>query len=195
MDTVLKKILKKKKCDYCGDAPVNHFFSFFESILALTLNVSNNIFLKHVPKFLKDFAEDIPFYLFRIFHLFKLVRFSSDIEKSRTLRSKVIWLEAERRGIKMEQIILFGKPIDQYRAHLKIGNKMKDFYFDSIPLRPEFLEMSQNWDNKAVLKKEFSKLNIPVPVYFTLPFHIFLSSYLDWEKSEKILEKIFSRLP
>ncbi|PIR68311.1 hypothetical protein COU49_01980 [Candidatus Nomurabacteria bacterium CG10_big_fil_rev_8_21_14_0_10_35_16] len=157
--------IKKSTCSYCGDAPINHFFSYCESLISITLDGYTTNFPKYVPSFLEHFANYIPVFLFKTLVFFKLAKFSSDINKANTFRSRVIWEEAIRRGIKMEQIILLGKPLDYYHA-LFHG---KDIYFDSIPIPPSFMKVGKNWDDKAILKKEFIKKNIPVPDYFQLP--------------------------
>lgn len=171
-------------CSYCGDAPVNHTLSFLESIVSITIDNQAKKFLKYIPSFIKKFADSTPEFLFRTLASFKLVKFSGDMAKANNFRSKVIWEEAQKRGILMEQVIFLNKPLDYYRAKLKVKDKIKHFYFESIPIRPEFLDVSKNWDDKVILKQEFSKYNIPIPVYLELsPF------------SYKNIEKIFSQLP
>jgi len=171
--------VKKSFCSYCGDAPINHLFSFLESVVYITLDIQAKKLIKHVPNFIKDFADLIPVFLFETLAFLKLVKFSSDINRAYTFRSKIIWEEAKKRGIIMKQVIFLGKPLDHYRATLN----GKNFYFESIPIRPEFLDMSQNWDDKVVLKQEFSRKSIPIPAYFGLSF-----------LSLKNMEEIFFKL-
>ncbi|OGI68255.1 hypothetical protein A2738_02220 [Candidatus Nomurabacteria bacterium RIFCSPHIGHO2_01_FULL_42_15] len=180
---------KQSSCSYCGDAPINHTFSFFESIFSITLDNQAKRFIKYVPAAIKHFADSVPEFLFRSLVFFKLAKFSDGMEKANTFRSKIIWEEAKRRRIKMEQVILWGRPLDHYRAILPIGGRPKNFYFESIPIPPEFSEMSDNWDDKATLKDEFQKYGIPVPGYCELsPF-----SLLRFNDAGKI-EDIFSKL-
>jgi len=98
----------------------------------------------------------------------------------------VIWEEAKRRGIKMEQVILFGKPLDHYRALRSLGEvgRAHWIYFESLPIPPESLDMRRNWDDKFILKSEFDKGGIPVPRYLKFPLFY----------SQKNLEEIFSKL-
>ncbi len=168
--------VKKSFCSYCGDAPINHTNSFLESIVSITLDNHARKFIKYVPSFVKDFVDLVPEFLFRTLVFFKLAKFSSDINKANTFRSRIIWEEANKRGIIMEQVVFLGKPLDQYRALLKIKNQNNYFYFESIPIRPEFLDMSKNWDDKVLLKQEFKKHKIPVPSYFKLPLLTFFRS-------------------
>lgn len=182
--------VKKSSCSYCGDAPINHTLSFLESVVSITLDNHLKKFIKYVPFFVKDFVDLVPEFLFRTLAFFKLAKFSGDINRARSFRSKIIWEEAQKRGILMEQVIFLNKPLDFYRAKLKIKNKIENFYFESIPIRPEFLDMSKNWDDKVILKQEFRKYNIPAPAHFELsPF-----SFFHLKNINKNTEKIFSKL-
>ncbi|MGB4965767.1 MAG: hypothetical protein WBO77_01510, partial [Microgenomates group bacterium] len=60
--------------------------------------------------------------------------FHEDISKARSDRSKVIWKEAQKRGIRMQGISVWGKPIEQYRAHVE--GKWR--YFESLPIPPHY---------------------------------------------------------
>ncbi len=179
--------VKKSSCSYCGDAPINHSLSFLESLISITLDNNAKKFIKYVPSFVKHFADSVPEFLFRTLAFLKLAKFSADIERANSFRSRIIWEEAHKRGIQMQQVIFLGKPLDHYRARLKVKNKKKNFYFESIPIRPEFLDMSKNWDDKVILKQEFFKNNIPVPAYVELsPFSLL-------RLKNKNIENIFSK--
>src|SRR3989338_7295397 len=174
--------IKKGSCSYCGDALINHPLYFLESLVTVSVDSRAVKLTKYVPGFVKDFVNCIPRFLFETFSVFKLVRFSSDINRANTFRSRVIWEEASRRGIVMEQVVFFSRPLDYYRFR----HKGKKIYFESIPLRPESLDMSKNWDDKVVIKQEFAKRGIPVPSYFEVS---------SWRlRSSKKAEKIFSKL-
>ena len=166
MDTYKEPTIKKSACEYCGDAGVNHTLSYIESLI--TVGVDGHMYrvIKYAPQFVKDFAEWLPTALFQLFVVLKKAAFSEDIEKACSFRSRIIWEEARVRGIKMEQLVFFGRPLDYYRATYN-GKK---FYFESIPIPPQFLDTDKNWDDKIVLKKEFAKHNIPIPKYAELSF-------------------------
>lgn len=148
-------------CSYCGDAQVNHKLYFIENFFSSVVDSHMVAVTSYAPNFLKDFAGWIPVALFNILLSLKLASFSSDIDKASSFRSKIIWEEAKRRGINMEQIFLGKKPLDWYRA--KINGK--NIYFESIPIQSEFLDFKKDWDNKIVLKKELAKHGIPVPLH------------------------------
>jgi len=172
---------KKSSCSYCGDASINHTLYFLESFISIALDTHAVRMIKYVPSFIKKFVDLVPKFLFETLALFNLAEFSDDIEKANTFRSRVIWEEAKKRGIKMEQVIFRGRPLDYYRTLVR----GKNFYFESIPIKPEFLETNKNWDDKVVLKQEFRKCGIPVPICLSLSFWQF--------RSKSNLEKIFSK--
>jgi cyanophycin synthetase len=182
--------LNKTSCSYCGNAPTSHFFSFAESLIFITLDNHAKKLITHTPSFIKKLADAIPPFLFRTLAFFKLVEFSRDINKAYTFRSKIIWQEAERRGIVMEQIIFLGKPLEYFRSplpFLRKGRKIiKNYYFESLPIRPEFLDLRKNWDDKVILKEELMKYDIPVPTFRELSFFSLYRSQVD---------KVFSKLP
>lgn len=156
---------EKSSCPYCGDAPINHALFYFVSLISMTLDNHIIRVTRHAPDFLKNFVDWLLFYFFETMIFFKLAELSSDINRAKTFRSRVVWEEGERRGIEMRQLIMFHKPLDQYRARIK----GKLFYFNSLPIPPKLLNMTKNWDDKFLLKQEFSKKNIPIPHYFAFP--------------------------
>ncbi len=160
---------KKSSCSYCGDAGVNHALFYFDSLISSFLGPHVSSVAKRAPDFLKRFADWLPVFTFKTFALIGLARFSGDISRANTFRSRVVWEEAHRQGIRMEQLILFGKPIEFYRAFIKIKGKTREIFFQSLPIPPEFMEFKKDWDNKFVLKEELRKHNIPVPAYRCLP--------------------------
>ena len=156
---------KASDCSYCGDAPISHALFYPMSLFAVAFDNDMLKVTSEAPAFFRDFVEWVWSMFFETLLFFRVAHTSSLIEKANTFRSRVIWEEARRRGISMEQIFMFGRPLDQYRA--KIHNKW--VYFNSLPIPPRMLRFRKNWDDKFILKKEFSKKNIPVPTYVQFP--------------------------
>ncbi|MDQ5929668.1 MAG: ATP-grasp protein [Bacteroidota bacterium] len=152
---------KKSNCPYCGDSPINHTLAyvgqtcgvFLDPLISLIAGTSNGLFSKILVIFNRVF---ISYSLF-----IGVLKFNKDVNRANTGRSKVIWEEANRRGIEMEQLVIYGKPIEQYRAKIK-NNKW--FYFESLPIPPNLPQDSYNYiDDKIQLKKVLDKSGIPVP--------------------------------
>ena len=75
---------------------------------------------------------------YKLLKFFGALRYSTDISKAVNGRSKLIWEEAILRGIKMNQLVIFGKYMDYYRA--KINEIF--FYFESLPIPGKNLSQS-----------------------------------------------------
>lgn len=150
---------KKSTCPYCGDAPVQHGLFYAASVMSFFLDDHIMGVARHAPKFLRNFVDWFMYFTLDTFVFLGLGRLSDDISLARTFRSRVIWEEAKKRGIGMKQLILFGKPMDQYRT-IKDG---KAVYFDSLPIQQKYLNVKDNWDDKFLLKEELRKNNVPVP--------------------------------
>jgi len=178
---------KKSSCSYCGDAQVSHAFFYFDSFMSAMLEPHILSVSRRAPGFLKKFADWLPIFTFKTFSLFGLARFSGDISKSKTFRSKVAWEEAERRGIRVEQLILLGLPMEYYRAFLGEKGEEREIFFQSLPIPPKYLELSADWDNKFILKEALRKHGIPVPSYFLLPFSL---PFFSHRKLLQIFEQI-----
>lgn len=106
---------------------------------------------------LTDFVEKM---LFELSALVYLATWNDDVGKALTGRSKLIWEEANKRGIKMQQVKVFGKPIESYRAIIK-GKKV---YFQSLPIPPWLKQKGYLWlDDKYLLHEALAKAGINAP--------------------------------
>jgi len=137
-------------CSYCGEAPVNHKLQYFENVVNTLFDSWMAVTLKYTPKAIKEIVDWVPVGLFNGLNALGLAHFSTDITKAHSFRSQVIWEEANRRGIVMEQVIVGKRPLEWYRARLP----NKTIYFESIPIQSEFLDGGIDWDNKIILKKK-----------------------------------------
>lgn len=92
--------------------------------------------------------------------LIGILKWSNDTEKAVTGRSKIIWEEAKERGIHMQQAVIFGKPVELYRA--KINGK--NFVFTSLPIPAHLPQSGYTWlDDKFKLSEELRKAGIASP--------------------------------
>lgn len=156
---------KPGACAACGNSPVNHHVAFvFNTLNAVFSVMSHRITGTRVLSAL-DTGARIMMETMDVIHTAVMqrigaVRWGTDPQKARTYRSQVIWEEAARRGIRMEQMFLFGMASDVYRAHLRGAWH----YFKSIPLPPEVPQDAYLWiDDKTVLKEELRRIGIPTP--------------------------------
>ena len=152
---------KKNPCAACGTSPVNHPLFYFGSALESTIEKTMRFLFGwiHVSREGK-IANTITAGLVSCFRIVGLARFDTDTEKAVSGRSKLIWEEANRRGIPMQQIVMFGKHLEQYRA--KIGGSW--IYFQSIPIPFWLPQDGYDWmDDKFALGSHLEKAGIRAP--------------------------------
>jgi D-alanine-D-alanine ligase-like ATP-grasp enzyme len=165
----------KKKCVYCGDAPTNHTLHY--------INTSIDLFFSSlVPKKEKSgshFLDPERSPLVRVvgravaglMGSLRMLRFSDDVDDAVSERTKVIWREAQVRGITMQQVLVFGLKREESRAllpqkkGLENDNRLKRKweYFQSIPIPRWAIQPSSTWvDDKSTFKKNFKKAGLPI---------------------------------
>src|SRR3989344_6097545 len=64
MSQINEPHVKQSSCSYCGDAPINHTFSFIESWVAFNVEAHLVKPIKIFPNLLKDLVDLIPVFLF-----------------------------------------------------------------------------------------------------------------------------------
>jgi D-alanine-D-alanine ligase-like ATP-grasp enzyme len=148
------------KCVYCGANPIPHFSTRVNEGLNLALMPFNRlVFGGWFGQLLDIMGEKISDALIELFHLAGLATYNDDITTAKTLRGKVLWEEAQSRGIPMQSIRMLGKEVDMYRA--KIGRKW--IAFRSLPRPASLTNASQWWlDDKWILKQKLLEAGVPV---------------------------------
>ena len=150
-------------CAACGDSPVVHSVAFATSTLEAYLIDRLNQFRPHrkVRRSLRALKREELFesLLIRFARLLRIAKSSHDPERAYTYRSQVIWEEALRRGIPMEQQMMFGAATELYRAQM--GGRWH--YFVSLPIPAEKQHhMFTGIDDKQRLKQFLQAHDIPV---------------------------------
>jgi len=88
-----------------------------------------------------------------------LVEINTDIANIKYDRARVLWEEALRRGISIEEIKPFGRSIDLYKARVR----NKDLYFMNLPRLEHVGTSNLTWiDDKLLLKKKLRAGGFPV---------------------------------
>ena len=152
----------KDTCSACGTAPINHYLALGLSVFdelqnrvdgALKYSVSNSWLQKGAILLEKG--------MFRLAYILGIATFNkTDLEKASIGRSKIIWEEAVRRNIPMEQVLMFGKPTDYFRAFID----GKYYYFNSLPIPPWLPQEGYRWvDDKLRLADVLISAGVPAP--------------------------------
>lgn len=159
---------KPSSCPDCGNSPVNHFESYISHTLAVWSSRSARRKRAGLAGLIRGISDTLYAYIepafFRILSHLPGTRFGTDIASARTYRSQVVWEEAVRRGIRMEQLIFFKLKTDVYRAYIRGGWT----YFISIPVPPELSSDASEWmDDKLLLKDALAAAGVPSPRVFS----------------------------
>ncbi len=150
--------MKKEKihCPDCGGAPVNHLITYLTILLGSFVEPWTNWMGKLIPESSFDWLGQ---YLTKTLVFLKLGKITDMPQKDDSGRTKVLWDEANKRGIKMFEFRLFGIGHDIFVTDYK-GEKR---FFDVLPRPKYYNPKGLEWmDNKGEMKKHFSKAGIPV---------------------------------
>jgi cyanophycin synthetase len=152
-------------CKTCGNSPVNHRVAYYVATFAIAqARVSRAA--RHVPlltafeSFVRRVMLRVDSLVYRLFALLGFVTFNTIPEKAVSYRSQVVWEEAGRRGITMEQVCFLGRHTEMYRARLR----GRWIYFESLPIPEEATQHAYGWLDDKVMLNEFLRENgIPLP--------------------------------
>ncbi len=152
--------LADKSCVYCGNNPVNHAANYLHEFIS-TLTAPFYQVMMLIPLDITNKIVSIMYWpIIYLAGKCGIWKYHRSNQKIRTDRSRVIWEEAKKRGIEMEGLLLFGKPIEQYRA--KVNGRW--YYFESLPIPPHLHHNRYAWlDDKYKFKKLMSQFSIPTP--------------------------------
>ncbi|MBV9159553.1 MAG: ATP-grasp domain-containing protein [Candidatus Kaiserbacteria bacterium] len=148
-------------CADCGNSPVNHLETYLSHSLGMIFAADSDPRERgKIVGAIDRLVVALDPLVYRFFAALPGARFAHDPVKSATYRSQVIWEEARRRGIEMEQLVLIGKHTDIYRARIDGAWR----YFQSLPVPPQLEYPSYGWiDDKIALKRALASAGIDVP--------------------------------
>jgi cyanophycin synthetase len=149
-----------KTCLYCGNNPIPHFqHKLHESMDIMFEPIRRYFFISSIGKIADKITDLIGLGLFYVLKPLGLIKINTDIDKIIYPRAQVLWEEALRRKIRIEEIKPFNQSIDLYRAHLN-GKWM---YFMNLPRLETITGSNLNWvDDKYLLKKKLLENHLPV---------------------------------
>jgi len=112
--------MQKNDCPYCGNNPVPHFLNwYFESFNVFFTPFRRLIFYNPAAKKLRLFLSRLNLgkLFVQIGDFLGLITYNTDIFQCKVPRAVVLWQEAEKRGMIMKELLLFGRPFDTYIAY------------------------------------------------------------------------------
>lgn len=150
--------MKKQKnyCPDCGGAQINHKFTYFSILLSYIFDPLMNWMNKLIPE--KSF-DSIGLGLIKTLAFLRLGKITTKVSEDDSGRARVLWVEAEKRGIKLYEFRLFGIGHNIFVSDYK-GDRR---FFDVLPRPSNYDPKGLEWmDDKRKMKKHFEKAGIKV---------------------------------
>lgn len=115
---------KSRGCVFCGSNPVNsHFlYWYFQSSNIFLASIRRFVLCNSIAAGLKKQLERLavpPIFLVKLGLFFRVLRLQGNLDKCTAPRAKVLWAEAEKRQIEIQELLLFNRPFDVYIARKK----------------------------------------------------------------------------
>ena len=146
----------KKHCVDCGGAQVNHSMVYFSLWLTEMVEPWTKWMDNIIPERKLEWLGPILIKVLAILHLGTITKVPNEKD---SLRAKVLWIEAIRRGIEMREFHLFGIGNDIFISKFKGETR----FFDVLPRTKNYNPKGLCWmDNKNEMKKHFEKEGIKV---------------------------------
>lgn len=147
---------QKKYCIDCGGAQVNHRMVYLSLWLSEMVEPWTKWMDNIIPERKLEWIGPI---LIKVLCMLHLGNVTTSPNEKDSLRAKVLWDEAIKRGIEMKEFHLFGIGNDVFISRFK--GKMR--FFDVLPRTKDYNPAGLEWmDNKNEMKKHFIKAGIKV---------------------------------
>lgn len=150
-------------CIACANAPVSHIATYIDKTAAVYSSMLADMIRNALPGPYSLIRKAVFFSeprLMRVLHILtgERVRETYSSSEECASRAETVWDEANRRSLRMEQLIFFGVPSDSFRVFYK------DYwvYFESFPIVPSRnLKAFPGMDDKYLFKRLLLDNDIP----------------------------------
>jgi len=178
-------MFKKHKCPYCGNNPVPHYLNwYFDSLNIFFEKIQIGVLANPLSRWASQWEDDIALFLIGLGRLMWVIHFGKKPGKYTLSRAKVLWEEAEKRGLEMREVRVIDKAVDTYivRKLIPWTRKKKIIIFSGLP-RPASVNEAAlaTMDDKGIFKKICEKNDLPVPKWW------FARTF---EEAKKIFDRI-----
>lgn len=180
------------KCINCGNNPIPHTIHKFYETMDITLSPIRRWLSRSIVGRIGDSLGNLMgLAALKVLEPLGMIQINTDIAQIKFDRARVLWEEAHRQNIPIEEIKPFGRSIDLYRA--QINNK--PLYFMNLPRKEHVGTSNLTWiDDKGLLKKHLRKRGFPVADggYF-LTYHQAFKTFQRLEKPVIVKPRAGSR--
>lgn len=155
------KLSKPAPCEECGSNPVFHRSRYVTAVVG---SITKQLFpsvesFKKITLKLHRFENRVSLPIFYLCVRLGFAKKHTEIDDETQLLAQMLWREAEKRGITIWEFRLFGLPRNIFVAEYPNGRAIT---YEGIPI-PEHGAHQVPWlDDKALLKKNFRKYNLPI---------------------------------
>lgn len=147
---------KKNYCPDCGGAQVNHKVMYISSVLGSLIDPWTNWMANIMPE---EKMEWVGPGLVKFLTFLKLGHSTHKPNEKDSWRTKVIWEEADKRGIRVSEFHPLNTGGDMFLSYF--GKNMR--FYDVMPRPKNYNPDGLKWmDNKNKMKQHFAKAGIPV---------------------------------
>jgi len=130
---------KKHACPYCGNNPVPHYINwYFDSLNVLFEKLQIGILTNPLIRWMGQWEDDFALFMIGFGRLIGMIEYGKKPSKKTLSRAKVLWEEAEKRGLEMREVRVFERSVDTYivRKIIPGTRKKKIIVFSGLP-RPK----------------------------------------------------------
>ncbi|MDB5189049.1 MAG: Cyanophycin synthetase [Parcubacteria group bacterium] len=152
---------KAKPCAECGGDPVFHGMTYYTILIddAMRKVMDPGFVGKFFGVFASALERGITPHVLDFMMRTGMANKREEPDDETQLLALMIWNEAKVRGIKVTEFRLFDLPRNIFLAELPSGKKLA---YEGIPLPARAINRAEWLDNKAEMKKKFTKLGLPV---------------------------------
>lgn len=149
-------------CADCGGEAIPHRLTYITVAIDETLRpmLAPSALTHFFLRGLYALESRITPFLMKLMRKVGLARFEQAPDERTMLVAKVLWEEANVRGIQVHEVRLFGLPRNMFIAKLTNGARL---CYEGIPMPAHSARQAWWLDNKGEMKKRFTKVGIPVP--------------------------------
>lgn len=159
-------MFKKHRCPYCGNNPIPHYLNwYFDTLNIFFEKIQIGILTNPLSRWASQWEDDVSLFLIGLGRLLGVIHFGKKPGKSTLSRAKVLWEEAEKRGLEMREVRVIDRSVDTYIVRKLIpGTRKKSIIvFSGLPRPASTNEgVLATLDDKGIFKKTCLKNHLPV---------------------------------
>jgi hypothetical protein len=162
-------MMRESECVECGGSPIPHAVTYVTVLLDM---IAEPLFapgpvLRFLGKQLYRATGRLSPRVMQWCAALRIARTIDTPDERTALLARMLWEEADTRGIRVTEWRLFNLPRNMFIARFPDGRTIS---YEGIPMPDNGIDRVWWMDNKSELKKRFQKLNLPVArggAYFT----------------------------